>query len=134
MTVPRPEPQRLDELLLDGFRQVSVILDERKSTLVADPVLAELADRVAAAPDPESDEVKQALLHAVDSRELSGAAEAVQYFAHRFRWVWLRDEVERRHLDSLTRVDRRLMRHYERMLEAFSPEWEDRDLFPSLDH
>ncbi|MFF7173144.1 MULTISPECIES: hypothetical protein [Streptomyces] len=130
MTVP--EPERLDDLLVDGFRQVSDILDERKSTLAADPVLAELADLVAAAPDPESDEVKRALLHAVDSRELSGAAEAVQYFAHRFRWTWLREEVERRHLDSLTRVDHRLIRHYERMLEAFSPEWEDRDLFPSL--
>ncbi|MEX1655231.1 hypothetical protein ABZ960_18955 [Streptomyces pseudovenezuelae] len=130
MTVP--EPERLDDLLVDGFRQVSDILDERKSTLAADPVLAELADRVAAARDPESDEVKRALLHAVDSRELSGAAEAVQYFAHRFRWTWLREEVERRHLDSLTRVDHRLIRHYERMLEAFSPEWEDRDLFPSL--
>jgi len=125
-------PERLDDLLVDGFRQVSKILDERKSTLAADPVLAELADRVAAAPDPESDEVKGALLYAVDSRELSGAAEAVQYFAHRFRWSWLREEVERRHLDSLTRVDHRLIRHHERMLEAFSPGWEDRDLFPSL--
>jgi len=87
---------------------------------------------VAAAPDPESDEVKGALLYAVDSRELSGAAEAVQYFAHRFRWTWLREEVERRHLDSLARVDHRLIRHHERMLEAFSPGWEDRDLFPNL--
>ncbi|MFF7073839.1 hypothetical protein [Streptomyces pseudovenezuelae] len=130
MTAHRPE--RLDDLLVDGFRQVSKILDERKSTLAADPVLAELADRVAAAPDPESDEVKGALLYAVDSRELSGAAEAVQYFAHRFRWTWLREEVERRHLDSLARVDHRLIRHYERMLEAFSSGWEDRDLFPSL--
>ncbi|MFG2799898.1 hypothetical protein [Streptomyces pseudovenezuelae] len=74
-----------DDLLVDGFRQVSKILDERKSTLAADPVLVELADRVAAAPDPESDEVKGALPYAVDSRERSGAAEAVQYFAHRFR-------------------------------------------------
>jgi hypothetical protein len=120
------------ELLVDGFQQVSGILDERKSTLAADPVLAELADRVAAAPDPESDEVKRALLHALDSRELSAAAEVVQYFAHRFRWAWLHAEVEQRHLDCLTRVDRRLTRHYERMLEAFSPDWEDRDLFPSL--
>ncbi|WP_329296587.1 hypothetical protein [Streptomyces pseudovenezuelae] len=97
---------------------MSEILDERKSDLAADPVLAELAERVAAAPDPESDEAKRALLNAVDSRELSGAAEAVQYFVHRFRWSWLREEVERRHLDSLTRVDHRLIRHYERMLEA----------------
>ena len=65
---------------------MSEILDERKSDLAADPVLAELAERVAAAPDPESDEAKRALLNAVDSRELSGAAEAVQYFVHRFRW------------------------------------------------
>lgn len=66
---------------------MSKILDERKSTLAADPVVAELTERVAATPDPESDEVKGALLYAVDSRELSGAAEVVQYFAHRFRWT-----------------------------------------------
>ncbi|MFF4832537.1 hypothetical protein [Streptomyces sp. NPDC001315] len=132
--MPRSESQRMYELLVDGFHQVSGILDQRKSTLVADPVLAELAARVAAAPDPESDEVKRALLYALDSRELSGAAEVVQYFAHRFRWAWLRGEVEQRYLDCLTQVNRRLIRHYERMLEAFSSDWEDRDLFPSLDH
>ncbi|GCB47949.1 hypothetical protein [Streptomyces sp. NL15-2K] len=42
--------------------------------------------------------------------------------------------MEQRHLDCLTRVDHRLSQHYETMLEAFSPDWEDRDLFPSLNH
>ncbi|MFF5956817.1 hypothetical protein [Streptomyces luteogriseus] len=120
----------LYETLVKGFREVSSVLDERLSTLAADPLLAELALRVES--DPDSAGVKKALLSAVDSRTLSGAAEIVQYFAYRFRRDWLRIEVEKRYLECLTNENRRLTRHYERMLEAFSVDWEDRDLFPSL--
>ncbi|MFI8850209.1 hypothetical protein [Streptomyces sp. 891-h] len=121
----------LYEALVNGFREVSAILDQKHSTLAADPVLADLAARVESV--PESEEVKIAILYALDSRELSGSAEVVQYFAHRFRWNWLRSELEKRHSGSLANVDHRLTRHYERMLEAFTQDWEDRDLFPSLD-
>jgi hypothetical protein len=121
----------LYETLVQGFHEVSLLLDERNSTLAADPVLAGLAARVEL--NPDSDDVKRALLSVLDSRELSGAAEVIQYFAHRFQWDWLRSEVEKRHLKYLTDVNHRMIRHHERMLEAFSFDWEDRDLFPSLD-
>ncbi|MBQ1122978.1 hypothetical protein [Streptomyces sp. B15] len=121
----------LHETLVSGFREISAILDQRHSTLAVDPALADLAARVETAPEP--DEVKTAILYTVDSRELSGSAEIVQYFAHRFRWNWLRSELEKRHSNSLATVNHKLTRHYERMLEAFTQDWEDRDLFPSLD-
>lgn len=120
----------LYSLLVNGFREVSIILDEKKSTLAADPILAKLAARVAS--EQESNEVRRAFLYALDSRELSGDAEVVQYFAYLFQWIWLRSEVEKRYLDCVTNTNRRLIRHFERMLEAFSHDWEDRDLFPSL--
>ncbi|MFF4232820.1 hypothetical protein [Streptomyces sp. NPDC001820] len=119
-------------LLINGFREVSTTLDQTLSTLAADPVLDELANRVE--PLQESDEIRQAILYVLDShQEFSGAAEIVQYFADRFQWAWMRDEVEKRYLDCLANRDIRLTRHFERMLEAFSPDWEDRELFPSLD-
>ncbi|MEU1372516.1 hypothetical protein ABZ442_02475 [Streptomyces triculaminicus] len=118
-------------LLMDGFREVSRILDEKNSTLAADPLLAELAEIVGR--EPVSDLSRLAVLRVVESRELSAAAEIIQYFAHRFRWGWLEEEVRRCYLESLANEDRKSARHYERMLEAFSDDWEDRDLFPSLD-
>lgn len=73
------------------------------------------------------------MLQVLDSRELSASAEVLQYFAYRFRWGWLKSEVETRYLESSTRHDHKAARHYERVLEAFADDWEDRDLFPSLD-
>ncbi|MEU9488964.1 hypothetical protein AB0D83_35920 [Streptomyces decoyicus] len=119
------------EKLMAGFRTVSSILDETYSTLAADPLLADLAKLVSR--DPQSSGVKLAILQVLDSRELSASAEVLQYFAHRFRWSWLQSEVESRRLESSTRRDQKAARHYERVLEAFADEWEDRDLFPSLD-
>ncbi|MEW1632763.1 hypothetical protein AB0469_01685 [Streptomyces sp. NPDC093801] len=119
------------ELLMNGFSEVSRILDEKNSTLVADPILAELV-RIAAQ-DPSSDGVKLALLQVLGSRDMSAAVEIVQYFAQSLRWNWLQIEVRQRYVESVTNGDRRKIRHYERMLEAFSADWEDRDLFPSLD-
>ncbi|MFC7309220.1 hypothetical protein ACFQVC_34055 [Streptomyces monticola] len=118
--------------LVNGFRNVSDTLDEKYSTLRVDPLLAELAARVAS--DPESDDVRQALLYALNSREVSGAGETVQYFGHRFKLNWLRAEVDKRYRDATAKVDLRRARYYELMLEAFSDGWEDRDFFPSLDH
>ncbi|MEV7491505.1 hypothetical protein HFP69_27095 [Streptomyces sp. ARC12] len=121
----------LHALLVKGFRDVSELLDRKQSTLAAAPLLADLAAEVE--PSAQSDEVKRAFLYALDSRELSGTVEIIQYFAHRFRWSWLRTEVEKRYLDRLANGDHRLTRHYERMLEAFSSDWEDKDLFPGID-
>ncbi|MFI9309625.1 hypothetical protein [Streptomyces triculaminicus] len=121
----------VSELLMDGFREISRILDEKNSTLAVDPLLAELAEIVSR--EPVSDLPRLAVLQVVESRELSAAAEIIQYFAHRFRWGWLKEEVRRCYLESLANEDRKRVRHYERMLEAFSDDWEDRDLFPSLD-
>ncbi|MDF4248773.1 hypothetical protein, partial [Streptomyces sp. WMMB303] len=60
----------LYEALVNGFREVSAILDQKHSTLAADPILADLAARVESV--HESEEVKIAILYALDSRELSG--------------------------------------------------------------
>ncbi|MBT2401224.1 hypothetical protein [Streptomyces sp. ISL-100] len=118
------------ELLMDGFHEASKILNEKHSTLAADPVLAGLAKLVGR--DPASGDVKLAVLQVLDSQEFSAAAEVIQYFAQMFRWSWLEAEVGNRYLESVTNGDRRKTRHYERMLEAFAEDWEDRDLFPSL--
>ncbi|WP_175408076.1 hypothetical protein [Streptomyces sp. TRM64462] len=117
-------------LLTEGFREVSRILDESNSTLAVDPILAELAGF--AEQHPESDGLRLAMMRLLDSRAVSASAEAVQYFAHKFRWGWLEAEVRSRYLESVTKLDRRMIRHYERMLESFRDDWEDRDLFPSL--
>ncbi|WP_306321776.1 MULTISPECIES: hypothetical protein [unclassified Streptomyces] len=123
--------QSLHQVLVDGFRRVSELLDRTSSTLAADPVLDQLAAHVDAA--PESADTRKALSQVLDSWELPGVTEFIQYFGHRFRWDWLRREVEAGYRDSVTRPNRRLTRHYERMLESFSDDWEDKDLFPSLD-
>ncbi|MGW7546441.1 hypothetical protein ACWGKQ_35850 [Streptomyces sp. NPDC054770] len=119
------------ELLLQGFRSVSAILNERHSTLIADPILAELAEL--ASRDEESDGVRRALLELLDSPDFSADAEVAQYFAYRFKWDWLKGEIRQRYLESVSGVDHKRARHYQRMLEAFADDWEDKDLFPSLD-
>lgn len=117
----------LREILKQGFSDVSAVLDETLSTLAADPILDHIASLIE--DNPNSRAVEPAVLSVLDSEDFSAAAEITQYLAHRFRWAWLEREVMKR---SLVNSDLRRARFYERALEAFSDDWEDLDLFPSL--
>ncbi|MFJ6769916.1 hypothetical protein ACIQOV_02860 [Kitasatospora sp. NPDC091257] len=116
--------------LIREFSEISLLLDESQSTLVIDPILARIANNAEVHGDFEG--LKSAILWALHSGQAYAACEIVQFYGFRFRWPWLRKEVEDMFLDKAEKVDLRAMRFYESMLEAFDDNWEDRDLFPSL--
>lgn len=115
------------ESLMEGFREASTALHETLSTLEMDPYLDRVASLIAAA--PHSEDVRSVVLETLDASDSSAAPEVIQYLAHRFRWKWLRCETQTR---AAGEPDLRRARFYEMVLEAFSEDWGDRDLFPSL--
>ncbi|WP_152617578.1 hypothetical protein [Phaeacidiphilus oryzae] len=116
--------------LIARFEDISRVLDATNSTLSIDPMLAELARELEVA--GELEKVKPAVLWVLRSSDCSAAVEIVQFLAFRFRWQWLKIGVEEALLDATERRDLRAARAFEVMLEAFSDDWEDIDLFPSL--
>ncbi|MFG3053009.1 hypothetical protein ACGFZP_18930 [Kitasatospora sp. NPDC048239] len=117
--------------LIGQFSEISRLLDESQSTLIIDPILARIANDAEARGD--FGELKSAILWALHSGKAYASCEIVQFYGFRFRWPWLKKEIEDMLLDKAEKVDFRAMRAYELMLEAFDDNWEDRDLFPSLE-
>ncbi|MEU1432426.1 hypothetical protein ABZ412_35695 [Nocardia sp. NPDC005746] len=76
----------------------------------ADPVLAAMVPMMTTA-DPS--EIRAAVLWVLDSGEARVGAELVRYFAHRFRWDWLEDELRHRFRDRSSARDWRATRWYE---------------------
>ncbi|MFI9646022.1 hypothetical protein ACIHAA_06955 [Streptomyces sp. NPDC052040] len=56
-----------------------------------------------------------------------GVIELVSYTMHEVRWEPVRQDIERRLMSPTADVSAR--RHYEAMLDAFSDNWRDRDLY-----
>ncbi|MEU6263205.1 hypothetical protein [Saccharopolyspora shandongensis] len=112
------------------FQDVVEVIKESNSILTADLILDEVARKYDQYPDPDS--MKAAILRLLDSDEHFGVIETLQYLGWRFRWQWLREEVESRRLERSRSGDLRKVRAYEVILEAFGDDWEDRDCFPSL--
>jgi hypothetical protein len=57
-----------------------------------------------------------------------GATEILQFVMHRYRWNEVKGAISARIAST---QDRRLKPALERVLAAFDPEWEDRDIFSS---
>ncbi|MFI9387756.1 hypothetical protein [Kutzneria sp. NPDC052558] len=114
----------------DRFREVAAALERHYSTLDVDPILAEVADRVEA--DGLEAEVRCAITWVINSGEFTAVAEVVQFFGYRFRWAWLRRDVEGILEAKRRERDLRAIPYFEWVLEAFGDGWEDRDFFPSL--
>ena len=55
-----------------------------------------------------------------------GAVEILQYSMHILRWASIREAAKRAFREN---EDLRRRRMYERILDAFEPDWEDRDMF-----
>jgi hypothetical protein len=112
------------------LREVDETLDRQYSTLDADPILAEVAGQVDA--DGLEVEVRCAIEWAIRSVDFMSKAEVIQYFGYRFRWDWLRVDVEEMLAVKRRERDLRAIPYFESALEAFDDDWEDRDFFPSL--
>ncbi|MFJ4654818.1 hypothetical protein ACIP5Y_26390 [Nocardia sp. NPDC088792] len=120
----------IQAVLKDGLINHSHIIETTGSTLEADPLLAELATLIEDADDAD---VREAVLWALNSPECEHVGEALQYFGHVFRWEWLRTEIQQRFDEATSRHDLRAMRSREWVLEAFEDDWEDLELYPSLE-
>lgn len=68
-------------------------------------------------------EIRAAVFWVLDSSEARAGAELVRYFAYRFRWDWLEDELRQRFRDRSSAGDWRATRRYEWILEAFDDDW-----------
>ncbi|MFE3104019.1 hypothetical protein [Nocardia tengchongensis] len=122
--------QSIQAVLKGGLVNHSHIIETTNSTLEADLLLAGLATLIEDADDVD---VREAVLWALKSPECRYVGDALQYFGHRFRWEWLRTEIQQRFDEATSRHDLRAMRGWEWVLEAFEDDWEDLDLYPSLE-
>lgn len=114
--------------LRQRFKEISDLLDAENSTLAIDPFLAELADKA----EGSSRVVVEVIERALRLNEFSAIREIAQYYAFRFRWRELEIQVEGLLLEARNSKDLRKARSLETILDAFSDDWEDVDLFPSL--
>ena len=94
-----------------------------------DPILAQLAECVEESSKAIAVEVIEIGLRL---NEFSAIREIAQYFAYRFRWQELKIEVENLLSEARSSRDLRKARSLETILDAFGDDWEDVDLFPSL--
>jgi len=115
--------------LKQGFNKVSDTLDAENSTFAVDAFLAELAGTVEESSRMIAVDI---LVSALRSNEFSAVREIAQYFAFRFRWQELRMKIETLLSEARSSKDLRKARSLETILDAFSDDWEDVDLFPSL--
>lgn len=122
--------ERQVAVVLGKFAEVSQILDRTQSTLHIDALLADIAGEMEA--DGREDIQREVFVQLLDSGHFGGKLETIQFFAFRFKWPWLRQELTNRLAEKVEVHDLRGARIYEAMLEAFEDDWEDRDLFPSL--
>ena len=128
MTVSEEINSRAIELK-QGFNKVSDTLDAENSTFAVDAFLAELAGTVEESSRMIAVDI---LVSALRSNEFSAVREIAQYFAFRFRWQELRMKIETLLSEARSSKDLRKARSLETILDAFSDDWEDVDLFPSL--
>ncbi|PXX52620.1 hypothetical protein DFR70_1325 [Nocardia tenerifensis] len=121
---------RIEGELKSQFAVTGRAILVENSTLAADPLLAKISQVVdGAANDPA---IQAAIIWILNSGECPAGGEILRYFAYRYRWLWLKEEIEHRRADHKLARDMRGERAYEWMLEAFDDDWDDIDFYPSL--
>ncbi|WP_146251453.1 hypothetical protein [Nocardia tenerifensis] len=109
---------------------VGITYSVENFTAVADPLLEQISLMIDSIDDQSV--IQAAIMWALDSGDCPAGGEVVRYFAHRYQWPWLKEEVERKRADRRSVRDLRGERVYEWVLEAFDDDWDDADFYPSL--